>query len=79
MHFDSVSTNRIPIIVDDSKKDIVRLVDQLLQNKDDASLVSSFEDKLDTAIYRVYGLTYEEILLIDPETTIDEEEYKHQN
>ena len=32
---------------------------------------------IDFIVYRIYGLTYEDILIIDPETTITREEYEN--
>ena len=32
--------------------------------------------KADTIVYYLYGLTYQDILIVDPETTITREEYE---
>ena len=31
---------------------------------------------LDLAIYHLYGLTYDEVLIVDPQTSIKREEYE---
>ena len=40
------------------------------------SLDSSVENKLDLMIYHLYELTYDEVLIIDPQTPITREEYE---
>lgn len=37
--------------------------------------VSAYEDQIDKFFYHLYKLSYDDILIIDPETTITEEEY----
>ncbi|MBR8713640.1 Eco57I restriction-modification methylase domain-containing protein [Porphyromonas levii] len=36
-------------------------------------------DKIDKYVYQIYGLTYDEVLIVDPSTPITEEEYNHTN
>jgi len=33
------------------------------------------ENKIDILVYKLYGLNYDEVLIIDPETPITREEY----
>ena len=51
------------------------LVKQLLANP----LSIEHRTEIDKNIYRMYGLSYEDILVIDPETTITEEEYNRRD
>ena len=37
--------------------------------------IAKTEQKIDLLVYRLYGLTYDEVLLVDPETPIIREEY----
>ena len=37
---------------------------------------SSFENKIDLLVYHLYGLTYDEVLIVDPETPITREAYE---
>ena len=37
--------------------------------------VSAYEDQIDKFFYHLYKLSYDDVLIIDPETTITEEEY----
>jgi hypothetical protein len=38
--------------------------------------VIHFEKETDRLVYQLYGLTYDEVLTIDPETPITREEYE---
>lgn len=42
------------------------------QNADTTSL----ENQIDFLVYHLYGLTYDEVLIVDPETPISREEYE---
>ena len=39
---------------------------------------SMIENQIDKLVYQLYGLTYDEVLIIDPDTPITEEEYNNQ-
>jgi len=34
------------------------------------------EEKINLLVYHLYGLTYDEVLIVDPETPITREEYE---
>ena len=57
-----------------SKKsfEIERLVKAIEQEKD----TSALENQIDFLVYHLYGLTYDEVLIVDPETPISREEYE---
>ncbi len=57
---------------------IVRVVDDILMQKKDNPQVDtkSLEREIDFLVYKLYGLTYDEILIVDPETEISREEYE---
>ena len=40
---------------------------------------SSLESEIDHIVYHLYGLTYDEVLIVDPETPITREEYELDN
>lgn len=40
---------------------------------------SQLEKQIDLLVYHLYGLTYEEVLIVDPEATITKEEYENDN
>lgn len=47
----------------------------LLKSENSSIDISSYEDEIDLIVYHLYNLSYEEVLIIDPATTITEEEY----
>lgn len=55
------------------------MVNELLHQKKIDPLANTIvlEKKLDLAVYKLYDLTYDEILIIDPETLITREEYEN--
>lgn len=38
--------------------------------------ISTMETKIDLHVYRLYGLTYDEVIIVAPETPITREEYE---
>jgi len=56
---------------------IIDLVDKILVAKKEISQADTkrLEDKIDFFIYHLYGMTYDEVLIVDPETPITREEY----
>ena len=59
----------------------ISLVDKILISKEEnpQADTSSLENEIDKKVYRLYGLTYDEVLIIDPETPITREEYEKLN
>lgn len=49
------------------------LVTQMLEGNGTDKLI---EREIDIAVYRLYGLTYDEVLIVDPETEVTREEYE---
>ena len=37
---------------------------------------STLENQIDFLVYHLYGLTYDEVLIVDPDTPISREEYE---
>ena len=68
----------IPQISIEAQSDIVELVDRILSAKvsNSSADTSSLESEIDRLVYHLYGLTYDEILIIDPETPITRKEYE---
>lgn len=56
---------------------IVRIVDDILMQKKDNPQVDtkSLEMKIDSIVYKLYGLTYDEVLIVDSKTEISREGY----
>lgn len=57
---------------------ISSLVDTIIAAKcaDPYADTSSEERQIDRLVYHLYGLTYDEVLIVDPQTTITREEYE---
>ena len=62
--------------------EITRLVKNILslKQKSPSTDTSAIEQQVDILVYHLYGLTYDEVLIVDPDTPITREEYeKKQN
>ena len=68
----------IPISTPTQQQPIIELVNRILQVKSNSSAAETkdLEDKIDLLVYHLYGLTYDEVLIVDPETPITREEYE---
>ena len=58
--------------------EITRLADSIVSLKEESlsNDTSVFEQQIDLLVYHLYGLTYDEVLIVDPETPITREEYE---
>ena len=71
--------NRLPIFSpNDNTEIITKRVKEILQSKKEnfSTDTSALEYEIDRLVYQLYGLTYDEVLIIDPETPITREEYE---
>ena len=70
----------IPISTPTQQQPIIELVNRILQVKSNSSAAETkdLEDKIDLLVYHLYGLTYDEVLIVDPKTPITREEYEKQ-
>lgn len=70
----------LPVKVVDSttQNELVKMVDKALSVKRDdiKADIKTIEDEIDRFVYHLYNLTYDEVLIIDPETPITREEYE---
>ena len=55
---------------------IVLLVDSIISAKKQKKDTSALENQIDFLVYHLYGLTYDEVLIVDPDTPISREEYE---
>ena len=67
---------RIPTANEDQKIQMENLVNQVLERKQNGRDTSTLESEIDLLVYHLYGLTYDEVLIVDPETPIKREEYE---
>lgn len=70
----------IPILEYDEKTNVNNLiidyVDKIIRCTENNEDTGVFESKLDIILYHLYNLTYDEVLIVDPETPITREEYE---
>ena len=69
--------DNLPIAISSKQEKFVELVNSILHSKqaDPTADTSEQERAIDLMVYKLYGLTYDEVKIVDPETTITEEEY----
>lgn len=67
----------LPVKMPNSYKAFVDIVNQIIDLKKDNELNDTYEleTKLNLMFYHLYNLTYDEVLIIDPQTPITREEY----
>lgn len=69
-----------PIVIDceNNKDSIILLVDKILKIKktNPQADTAELENQIDLLVYKLYNLTYDEVLIVDPETSITREEYE---
>ena len=60
-----------------TQEKLVSIVDQILHQKAQSPTAdtSALEAEIDLLVYRLYGLTYAEVLVVDPEFGLEEEAY----
>ena len=68
---------QLPIAVGDENA-IRTFVDVILNKKeeDPRADTSALENEIDKKVYHLYSLTYDEVLIVDPDTPITREEYE---
>ena len=60
-----------------SQSSFIEMVDNILNHKEELNVDKIAQEKLiDKMVYQLYGLTYDEVLIVDPETPITHEEYE---
>ena len=69
----------IPDSIAEQQAPIILLVESILASKceNPSADTSSDEQEIDRLVYHLYGLTYEEVKVVDPETPITKEEYNN--
>lgn len=78
-HVNIYELNNLPLCKasEEQKKSITSLVRQIMDLKetDNNADTSADERAIDLLVYKLYGLAYDEVKIVDPETDITEEEY----
>lgn len=70
--------DNLPFIIDDNQKAYIELANKILEikNENRQNDTSYLESQIDLLVYKLYGLTYDEVLIVDSETPITREEYE---
>ena len=68
----------IPRATNKQQEPIIFQINSILsvKNENQRNDTSNMENEIDILVYHLYGLTYDEILIVDPETPITREEYE---
>ena len=68
----------IPIAMPVDKRQFISLVDKILATKkaDPQADTGAWEAEIDFLVYKLYRLSYDEVLVVDPGTPITREEYE---
>ena len=75
-----ISSIPIPNTTISQQQPIIALVDKILAAKksDPQADTSAWEAEIDFLVYKLYGLSYDEVLVVDPGTGITREEYERE-
>ena len=73
-----VKTFPLPNIDEETRIVIDEKVSRILSAKhsDSSTDTTAMENEIDFMVYKLYGLTYDEVLVVDPETPITREQYE---
>ena len=66
---------KIPMPTLSQKTQIENLVQKIIQDKNENKETLQKEMKIDKLVYQLYDLTYDEVLIVDPDTHITRDEY----
>ena len=61
---------------DSEQSQIEKLVDQIIQNKNQNLDTTALEREIDVLVYKLYELTYDEVKIVEPGFALTEKEYK---
>ena len=66
----------LPEVTQEQKSLLVSLVQEAMGKHQHGENPQVIENEIDLLVYHLYGLTYDEVLIVDPETPITREEYE---
>ena len=74
----AATISALPFKIPEEYMAIEEKVDAILmvKNKDKQADTTALENQIDFLVYHLYGLTYDEVLIVDPGTPISREEYE---
>lgn len=65
----------IPIKLPECSSKIISHVNQVLQDKENNKDTTALEQEIDTMVFKLYELSYEEVLVVEPEYWLSKDEY----
>ena len=68
----------LPVVSTIEKNKIVKLINKIIYDKCGKEIETE-EKEIDFLVYHLYGLTFDEVLIVDPDTSITREEYENNN
>lgn len=66
---------QLPIVITENQSIIIDLVNDILQKAQQGKDIFEVEIKLNSLVYRLYQLSYQEVIIIDPDFSLSEQEY----
>ena len=80
---DKEPLQQIPIAVPKAETQVLlgQIVERIIARKsaEDNASIQDLENQIDNIVYHLYNLTYNEALIVDPQTTLSCEEYESFN
>ena len=80
---DKEPLQQIPIAVPKAETQVLlgQIVERIIARKsaEDNASIQDLENQIDNIVYHLYDLTYNEVLIVDPQTTLSCEEYESFN
>lgn len=82
--FNKDMINNFPIPKIENLEMILNIIDKILEitqsedyleNKEKQDVVKEYEKQIDIMVYKLYDLTYQEVLIIDKDFSMSEDEY----
>ena len=74
--YQAIFINELPIKIFRDQTIVIELVEKIIEAKKNGINTFMLENTLDMIIYHLYNLTYDEVLIVDPQTPITREEYE---
>ena len=73
-----ISSITLPETIQAKRQEIISIVDLVISQKNEnlSTDTSAMEAEIDCLVYQLYGLTYDEVLIVDPDTPITRDEYE---
>ena len=69
--------DNLPICLDNSfEKPLITLVDKILSKRSQNQDTTALEREIDVMVYKLYELTYDEVLVVDKDFWMEREEYE---